>query len=166
MGQVHSIPATIAATLPAPSEKAAAQSNGDPDPTRAGAVNLCHITGRSRAKGGVNDTVDHFSFSLTASREVMVKLKQVERSANLYVYDRPGMGTADRPPDRDQPGRARNLDYSDAPASVVFNSGGTERNILLPRGQRRRRAGEIRQTRRLRDRPAPGHRGKGSGHVP
>ena len=72
------------------------QAQGDPDATRAGATDLGDITGQSRAKGGnhaidgVDDQVDYFTFSLTATREVMVKLKEMERNADLFLEDQDG----------------------------------------------------------------------------
>ena len=59
-----------------------AQNNDDPDSTRDGAVDLGDITGQHRAKAknysidGVGDIVDYYSFSLTDTREVMVKLSR------------------------------------------------------------------------------------------
>ena len=73
-----------------------AQQGNDPDSTRADAVNLGDITAQHKAKGknhsidGVNDVVDYFSFSLTATREVMVKLKEMERNADLFIEDQDG----------------------------------------------------------------------------
>ena len=73
-----------------------AQQGNDPDSTRAGAVSLGDITAQHKAKGknhsidGVNDVVDYFSFSLTATREVMVKLKEMERNADLFIEDPDG----------------------------------------------------------------------------
>ena len=65
-----------------PRELSDAQQGSDPDSTRAGAVSLGDITAQHRAKGknhsidGVNDVVDYFSFSLTATREVMVNSRR------------------------------------------------------------------------------------------
>ena len=68
----------------------------DPDSTRAGAVALGDITNQHKGKGknysidGVGDVVDYFSFSLTAAREVMVRLREMERNANLFLEDQDG----------------------------------------------------------------------------
>ena len=68
----------------------------DPDSTQAGAVALGDITNQHKPKGknysidGVGDVVDYFSFSLTATREVMVKLRQMERNADLFLEDQDG----------------------------------------------------------------------------
>ena len=73
-----------------------AQDNSDPDSTRAGAVSLGDITGQDKAKGGnhsidgVNDVTDYFTFSLTDTREVMVKIKQMDQNADLYLEDQDG----------------------------------------------------------------------------
>ena len=75
---------------------ATADANSDPDSTRAGAVALGDITGQDQAKGGnrsidgVNDVVDYYSFSLTATREVMVRLTEMERNADLFLEDQDG----------------------------------------------------------------------------
>ena len=87
---------TSALMLTTPGNLVTAQQGSDPDSTRAGAVSLGDITAQHKAKGknhsidGVNDVVDYFSFSLTATREVMVKLKEMERNADLFIEDQDG----------------------------------------------------------------------------
>lgn len=82
--------------LATPGHSVIAQNNGDPDSTQDVASSRGDITNQSRAKSGkhsidgVDDTVDYFSFPLTHTREVMVKLKDMERNANLYVEDQDG----------------------------------------------------------------------------
>ena len=59
-------------------------------------MSLGDITAQHKAKGknhsidGVNDVTDYFSFSLTAAREVMVKLKEMERNADLFIENQDG----------------------------------------------------------------------------
>ena len=88
--------ALVILLLTIPGNPATADVNSDPDSTREGAVSLGDITGQHRAKGGnhsidgVGDVVDYFSFSLTTTREVMVKLTEMERNANLFLEDQDG----------------------------------------------------------------------------
>ena len=88
--------ALVLLLLTMPGNPATADVNNDPDSTRAGAVALGDITGQHRAKGGnhsidgVGDVVDYFSFSLTAAREVMVRLREMERNADLFLEDQDG----------------------------------------------------------------------------
>ena len=79
-----------------PTTSVLAQGDGDADATPAGATDLGDITDQHKAKGknhpidGVNDTIDYYNFSLTATREVMVKLREMERNADLFLEDQDG----------------------------------------------------------------------------
>ena len=103
--------AALVITTLVTSGPAAADTDDDSDDTRAGAYDLGDITNQARVAtetgslDGVDDTVDYFRFSLTDTREVMLKLRQLDAPTHLYLEDQDGnvLASSKNPAPRTRP---------------------------------------------------------------